>query len=73
MLYVNKLLCFEYTRGESFSVVVSINPITDSMTYHKEKYPKNCAVEVKRAFLEEAEKAAMIELMKLEDGVANGM
>lgn len=61
------LIVFRYERGDVFSVDVAINEFTAAITYHNEKFPEGCSAETKRAFYDEADRAAMRQLAKLED------
>ena len=66
-------LVFEYKRGDTFSVKIVVNTTTATVTYHAITYPDNCPEEVKKRFLEEAEKAVEIKLAELDDqGVMYG-
>jgi hypothetical protein len=64
---MNDLLIFVYSRGDQFKVTVTVNEMAGSMVYHDFIYPKDTSIDVKRAFLDEADVAVTKQVNRLTD------
>lgn len=62
----DRMRVFEYKRGDEYSVKVVVNERGSSTTFIDITVPDNTPNKVKDAFLEEAEKAIIIQLDKEE-------
>jgi hypothetical protein len=59
---MNAYRVFEYKRGDAYSCRVTINEAIGSCSFSDIKFPDNTPQDVKEAFLEEAEAAALLEV-----------